>query len=97
MVSSDPDPLEAAFDKRHQTRLAIYHQAMARFLPRPVAARLVCLTAEQTGPRHVYAANPWARFGSTLEEIAIPGGHLSCLTVHSETLAQKLREALAGA
>jgi thioesterase domain-containing protein len=94
-VSPEADEVEAAFDRRHERRMAVYHQAMARFLPRPVAAKLVCLKAEQSGPQHVYDAARWSRFGGGFEAIAIPGGHLTCLTNEAETLAAKLRGVLA--
>jgi len=93
---AEGDETQAAFDLRHEQRMGLYLQAMASYLPRPVAASLVCLTAARSWPPLSYAAAPWRRFGGALVTAEIPGGHLSCLTHHAEALGQRIDAALAG-
>jgi len=88
------DEAEAAFERRHEQRMAIYRQAMACYLPRRIAGRLVCLTAERSWPPYLYAAAPWARFAGRFETSTIPGGHLTCLTDGAEALAARLNAVL---
>jgi hypothetical protein len=73
----------------------VYRQSMASYLPRRVAAKLTCLTATRAWPPRLFAAAPWARFGGAVEMMTVPGSHLTCLTEEAETLAAKLRAALA--
>jgi acyl-CoA synthetase (AMP-forming)/AMP-acid ligase II/thioesterase domain-containing protein len=94
-VESGAEDADAGFERRNAQRLWVYRQAMASYLPRRVAAKLVCLTASRSWPPRFYAAAPWSRFGGDFEVMPLPGGHLTCLTEEAETLAARLRAVLA--
>jgi acyl-CoA synthetase (AMP-forming)/AMP-acid ligase II/thioesterase domain-containing protein len=89
------DEIEKGAARRHEVRLAVYRQAMAKYLPGPVNARLLCVSAAGTGPAGLYAVAPWARFSRSFASTPVPGDHSSCLTEGAETLAERLRAALA--
>jgi thioesterase domain-containing protein/acyl carrier protein len=89
------DEIEKAAAGRHEVRLAAYRQAMAKYLPRPVNARLLCVAAARAKPARLYAVAPWARFSRSFASTTVPGDHSGCLIEGAETLAERLAAALA--
>ena len=89
------DEIEAAAERRHELRVAVYRQAMAKYLPQPIKARLVCLSAASAEPARLYAGALWRRFSPDYVNMTVPGGHTSCLTDGAEVLSVQLRAALA--
>jgi acyl-CoA synthetase (AMP-forming)/AMP-acid ligase II/thioesterase domain-containing protein len=89
------DEIEQAAQRRHETRLAAYRKAMAKYLPGPVDARLLCVSAERTKAAGLYAVAPWARFSRSFASTTVPGDHASCLVDGAKALAERLRAELA--
>jgi hypothetical protein len=89
------DEIEQGYQARHEQRVAIYRQAMAKYLPERIGARLLCISAERAEPARLYDPAPWARFSRSFAQATVPGGHTSCLVDGAEALAERLRAELA--
>ncbi|HKY94541.1 MAG TPA: thioesterase domain-containing protein, partial [Kiloniellales bacterium] len=89
------DEMEVAASRLHEQRLGVYRQALAKYLPRRVEARVLCVAATRARPSRLHAVAPWARFSRSLATTTVPGGHLTCLTEGAEALAARLRAELA--
>ncbi len=61
-------------------RMALYHVAMASYIPSRTAARIVCITPQGSIDELIYDNRPWTRFGRSHRVINVPGNHQSCLT-----------------
>ncbi|GJG88974.1 hypothetical protein tb265_41550 [Gemmatimonadetes bacterium T265] len=75
---------------------AIYAAASWTYVPRAYAGRVVALApAEATAERRAALERGWRRVAREFEVHVIPGDHLSCVTVHADALAARLRETFA--
>jgi thioesterase domain-containing protein len=68
-----------------------YYRAIANYVPRPLdVPRLVNFRARESSP------NPcWLGLGPRCVEVVVPGGHESCVLVHTPALASALAPWLA--
>jgi oxalate---CoA ligase len=83
---------DEAAARRYVALLRDYHRVMARHLPAPVAAPLLCLVAQSHERSLDYAGAPWRNLAADVAVAIIPGEHSSCVTAHAELIAQHIRE-----
>lgn len=69
-------------------------EAMACYIPRPVAANALSLVSESHGSSLEFAAKVWYPLAPQIEIAIVPGGHITCITTYAEALVAKLRERL---
>jgi oxalate---CoA ligase len=72
-----------------------YRQTMARYLPGPVATRLLCVVAESHERSVEFTGDAWRHLASRTETAIVPGDHMTCITTHAEALVSHLRERFA--
>ena len=72
-----------------------YRRTMARYLPPPIAARLICFVAESNECSVEFAGDVWRHLASRTEAPVVPGDHMTCITTHAEALVSRLREQFA--
>ncbi len=72
-----------------------FRASMARYLPVPVAARLVCIVTESHENSMEFSAKAWRHLSPRLDIAVVPGEHMTCITTHAEVLVGKLRSCLA--
>jgi thioesterase domain-containing protein len=73
----------------------VYHQRMASYIPKPVAARLLCIVSESNARSAEFSAQEWRNFAPHSEVAIVPGNHFTCITTHAGALTNHLRERLA--
>jgi len=69
----------------------LYRQAIATYMPARYAGRVVLLRAADAGGE---GDRGWRRVAPHLTAHVVPGDHLTCLTTHVATLAERLRGCL---
>jgi thioesterase domain-containing protein/acyl carrier protein len=74
---------------------AHYRRAAEGYLPRPYAGRVLMVWArEYLEQSRIDPTSPWRRLASDLTVQVVPGGHLSMLTEHAQSLAECLASCL---
>jgi acyl-CoA synthetase (AMP-forming)/AMP-acid ligase II/thioesterase domain-containing protein/acyl carrier protein len=86
---------EQGLASREKRLTHAYLRAMARYIPSPVSANVICLIAEAHCRYTTYAGHVWRKFAPNLDVIVVPGDHVSCVTRHANVLATHLRAFLA--
>lgn len=83
----------------HHDRLqALYHRAISAYVPRPYAGRLVILRSnamDEKSPKDLAAG--WGAVCDGVVVEKIPGDHMTCITEHIATLAERLAQYLPSA
>jgi oxalate---CoA ligase len=72
-----------------------FRRAMAGYVPGPIAAEVHCLVAESHGRSAVFSGKVLRPLTPRLDIEIVPGEHLTCITMHAETLAGRMRTRLA--
>jgi oxalate---CoA ligase len=73
--------------RRDRELARIYNHLFRLYFPKPIAVPVVYFSAEYSGGRY-------NNLGSSVELVALPGGHWGCITTHAEALAGHLRRRL---
>ena len=88
----DNQPLRRPLTPPPATTLGeIYRRAIEGYVPSRYGGRVVLLRAAEAGGD---ADRGWHRVTDTLTAQTVPGDHLTCLTTHAATLAERLRACL---
>jgi acyl-CoA synthetase (AMP-forming)/AMP-acid ligase II/thioesterase domain-containing protein/acyl carrier protein len=74
-----------------------YFRAMAKYLPAPLHAGIVCLLCQEYAGRREYAAAPWRRLAPVVREAVVPGEHNTCVSRHVGALADRLNRLMPAA
>jgi acyl-CoA synthetase (AMP-forming)/AMP-acid ligase II/thioesterase domain-containing protein/acyl carrier protein len=85
---------DQASARRYVALMRDYHRVMARYLPVPIAAPILCLVAQSHARSLDYAGAPWRNLAADVAIGVIPGEHSTCITAHADVLAQHIRQRL---
>ena len=84
----------SVLDPAAAARSVEYRRAMASYVPPKLDVGVLYLLARSHATSRVFSAEPWRRLTPRLEVAIVPGEHLTCITTHVDTLAQRLRQGL---
>lgn len=85
------DPQAADESRRVQKEC---REAMARYLPQPLAIKAVTIVSESHGDSVEFAAKAWRHLTGRFETAIVPGQHITCITTHADVLVSHLRQHL---
>jgi thioesterase domain-containing protein len=87
-IVPDPENYEQKFSEN-------YSRALQGYVPRPYSGRVALLwPAKERWKRDRDPTFGWGRVASQLETHVVPGGHITCITEHMESLADRMKACL---
>lgn len=72
------------------TLRVLYFEAMSKYLPPRIHARVQCLLSEEMAGKAEFSPRAWQRVAANLHHEGIKGDHVTCITRHVDDLATKL-------
>jgi len=89
MMEMDIDHLPP--ELRHNTLMQLYRDVCKNYVPKFYAGKLTLFLAQENLDARELARG-WRQFANSVEAVLVPGNHVSMITNHIDTLAQKLIE-----
>lgn len=71
-----------------------YFQAMSNYIPKKLRCNLNVIVCEENADAFCFAPTVWNHLARGVRRATVPGEHLTCITVHVQTLAQMLSKFL---